>query len=112
MRIAEDTDQVEQKSVTPPNREEVITWYKEQIEMARYRFELAELLSKTAQEDAKRVQALAIMAQLQASPKASQEQTHTVTQEDLDNNPELVKQGVKVGEVITVGGPIDPTPES
>lgn len=101
----------EQKSKEAPDRAEVIKWYKEQIELAKYRFELAELLSKTAQEDAKRVQALAIMAQIQ-STKNNNNDLHTVTQEDLDNNPDLLDSGVKVGDVISLGQPSESDPES
>jgi hypothetical protein len=34
---------------------------------------------------------------------------HTVTQEDLDNNPELFNEGVKVGDVISYPEPINET---
>lgn len=33
--------------------------------------------------------------------------THTVTQEDLDNNPELAENGVEVGEEIELGDQVD-----
>jgi len=46
-----------------PTKEEVIAWYKEQIELAKLRHELAELQSKAVQEEAKRLQAMAIIAQ-------------------------------------------------
>lgn len=47
-----------------PTREEVIAWYKSQIELASLRAELAELQSKAVQEEAKRIQAAMIIAQL------------------------------------------------
>lgn len=46
-----------------PTKEEVIAWYKEQIELAKLRHELAELQSKAVQEEAKRLQAMVIIAQ-------------------------------------------------
>lgn len=46
-----------------PTKEEVIAWYKEHIELAELRHKLAELQSKAVQEEAKRLQAMAIIAQ-------------------------------------------------
>lgn len=119
MNVIQDTDSpVKEKPLTQPTKEEVTSWYQEQIAMAKLRLELAELLSKTAQEDAKRTQALAIIAQLQAAPKSQDSKSndpgidHIVTQEDLDNNPELVNHGIKVGDAITLENQVEPTPES
>ncbi len=36
---------------------------------------------------------------------------HIVTQEDLDNNPEFVENGIKVGDVITLGEEEPQTPK-
>lgn len=48
-------------------REEVIAWYKEQIEFAALRAELAELQNRAAKADAERLQATMFMAQAQAA---------------------------------------------
>jgi hypothetical protein len=47
-----------------PTRDDVIAWYKEQIELAQLRATLAELQSKAVQEEAKRLQATLIIAQI------------------------------------------------
>lgn len=55
-----------QQNQTPqePTRDEVIAWYKSQIELAQLRATLAEYQSKAVQEEARRLQALAVIAQL------------------------------------------------
>lgn len=55
-------------------REEVLAWYKEQIEFAALRAELAELQNRAAKADAERLQATMFMAQAQAAGKTSQEE--------------------------------------
>ena len=55
-----------------PTKEEVKAWYMEQIEMAKLRHELAKLQSETVQEEARRIQATMMIAQMQA-PMTSDE---------------------------------------
>ncbi len=52
-----------------PTRDEVIAWYKDQIQLAKLRHELAELQSKAVQEEVKRLQATMIIAQLTQEPQ-------------------------------------------
>jgi len=47
-----------------PTREEVIAWYKSQIELASLRAELAELQAKAVTEEAKRIQATIMIANM------------------------------------------------
>lgn len=47
-----------------PSRDEVIAWYKSQIELASYRAELAELQAKAVTEEAKRIQATIMIANM------------------------------------------------
>jgi hypothetical protein len=92
-----------------PTKEEVIKFYKEQIEVAKFRRDLAEILSQTADYDARRAESIAKQAHF-SGPRPSQVNNdlpegvipHTVTQEDIDNNPELAEQGIKVGDVIGI----------
>lgn len=96
-----------------PTKAEVIKFYTEQIEVAKLRAELAEIACQTAESDARRVEAIAKQAHF-AGPKGGGQQPqqsqdmpegvipHTVTQEDLDNNPELAEQGIKVGDVVGI----------
>ena len=90
-----------------PSKEEVIKFYKEQIDIAKLRRELAEIVCATAEYDARRAEAIAKQAHFSApSPQNLQNNdgvvAHTVTQEDLDNNPELKEHGIKVGDVIGI----------
>lgn len=63
-----------QPNQTPqePTRDEVIAWYKSQIELAQLRATLAEYQSKAVQEEARRLQALAVIAQL--TPTATEDE--------------------------------------
>lgn len=81
-----------------PTKEQIINWYKEQIEVAEFRVKLAELNARTARYEYERQEQVIKLASMIA-PDPSVKQ-YTVTQEDLDNNPELSEQGVKVGDVI------------
>ena len=97
-----------------PTKQEVVAFYKEQIEVAKLRRDLAEIAAQTAKFDADRAESIAKQAHFSAPrPQAQGEMPegvipHTVTQEDLDNNPELVTQGVKVGEVIGINAQATP----
>ena len=100
------TETPEQKA---PTKEQVTKFYKEQIEVAKLRRDLSQILSETAKFDAERAEAIAKQAHFSAPrPQAPSEGMpegvipHTVTQEDLDNNPELNEQGIKVGDVIGI----------
>jgi hypothetical protein len=100
--------QTEEKKV--PTKAEVLAFYKEQIEVAKLRRDLAEIVCQTAEFDFRRVEAIAKQAHLTAPPPQRPQEEgmpegvvpHTVTQEDLDNNPELAEQGIKVGDVVGI----------
>jgi len=81
-----------------PTKDQIISWYKEQIEIAEFRVKLAELNARTARYEFERQEQVVKLTNMLA-PDPSVKQ-YTVTQEDLDNNPELSEQGVKVGDVI------------
>lgn len=91
-----------------PTKAEVLAFYKEQIEVAKLRRDLAEIVCITAEFDARRVEAIAKQAHFSAPPPQQPQEMpegvipHTVTQEDLDNNPELAEQGIKVGDVVGI----------
>ena len=100
--------QTEEKKT--PTKAEVLNFYKEQIEVAKLRRDLAEIVCITAEFDARRVEAIAKQAHFSAAGQQQPPQQgmpegvipHTVTQEDLDNNPELADQGIKVGDVVGI----------
>lgn len=100
----------ETKAPEQPSKEQIVLWYNEQIEIATLRKTLSELNKDIATFDAQRLKATIMIAQMQEPQKATgNEIEHEVTQEDLDANPELVENNVKVGDKILISG--TPTPE-
>jgi len=51
-------ENIEQEVPKEPTRDEIIAWYKSQIELASLRYQLADLNSKTAIADAQRLNAV------------------------------------------------------
>ncbi len=94
----------ETKAPEQPTKEQIIAWYKDQIEVATLRRDLSALQAEIAKNEAQRTQATILMAQMQ-DPASQNEVEHIVTQEDIDANPELVENGVKVGDKILVSNP-------
>lgn len=85
-----------------PTKEEFITHLKEQIEIAEVRVALQDLNTRIAKSRAEELNALSFIAQLTTGGKTAPTTTHTVTQEDLDENPELREAGIQVGQQITI----------
>jgi hypothetical protein len=56
-----------------PSREQVIQWYKEEIELAALRSELAKHQRDAMVSEAERVQAIAVIAQITQDPGVEQE---------------------------------------
>ncbi len=90
-----------------PNREEMIKFFTEQIEVKELQLKLQEINTKFAVARAEELKALSFIGQM-TNPKTTdvitEENTvpHIITQEDLDNNPDLVEYGVKVGDEIRI----------
>lgn len=86
-----------------PSKEEFIAHMKEQIEIAEIRLKLQELNTNIAKARAEELNALSFIGNI-TNPKSSNSGPvkHTVTQEDLDNNPDLKEMGVSVGEEIMI----------
>jgi hypothetical protein len=97
------------ETTTPeqPSKDQIVAWYKEQIEVATLRRDLSALQSEIAKNEAQRMQATILLAQMQ-DPSSQNEVEHVVTQEDIDANPELVENGVKVGDKILISAPQQP----
>jgi hypothetical protein len=96
----------EKNTPEQPSKDQIIAWYKEQIEVATLRRDLSALQAEIAKNEAQRTQATILMAQMQDPASQNQNEVeHEVTQEDLDANPELVQNGVKVGDKILVSNP-------
>lgn len=86
-----------------PSKEELIKFFQEQIDVKKVQLELQELNAKLAVARAEELKALSFIAQV-TNPEsaASSTKPHIVTQDDLDNNPELVDAGVNVGDEILI----------
>lgn len=89
-----------------PSKEEIIAFFQEQIDVKSKQAELQELNTKLAVLRAEELKALAFIAQM-TNPKQNGNPyegdiPHTITQEDLDNNPELVDEGLKVGDEVMI----------
>ena len=91
-----------------PTKEELINFFKEQIEVKEVQLELQELNTNLAVAKAEELKALGFIAQMTTTPQQGQKSAqpegtpHTLTQEDLDNNPDLASGGFMVGDDIMI----------
>jgi len=97
----QDTTNTETLEDKVPTKEDMIAFMREQIEFKKIQLEVQELDTKIAMARAEYMKAMYTIAQISA-PQDNLKQ-HTITQEDLDANPELSEQGFKVGDVVGVG---------
>lgn len=98
---------METNKTTPPSKEAIMQMLSEQIEVTKLRVELQELNTKFAQLRLEELKSIAITAQItNPSPSSSNMEEgvvpHKLTQEDLDNNPELISKGFKVGDEVLI----------
>lgn len=96
-----------------PSKEEVVTFLQEQIEVKAIQLELQKLNAELAETRARELKALNFISNMTIAKNDVPHGTpHTLTQEDLDANPELVEAGLKVGdEVLKSEEPVeDATP--
>jgi hypothetical protein len=96
--MSEQTTQPEQKV---PSKEEIIAFLQEQIEVKKVQLELQELNTRLAVGRAEELKALSFIGQV-TNPQPENTTSHIVTQEDIDNNPELIDAGVKVGDEVLI----------
>lgn len=80
---------MENQETKEPTREEVIAWYKSQIELAALRTELAELQSRAVKAEAERVQASMFLAQLDAAAKEASAQQEKPSDAPVSNSSDL-----------------------
>jgi len=92
-----------------PSKDEVVRFLKEQIEVKSIQLELQKLNADLAETRARELKALNFISNMTvAKNDVPQGTPHTLTQEDLDANPELVEAGLKVGdEVLKSETPIE-----
>ena len=96
------TEQTQEEQKVP-TKEEIIAFINEQIEVKKVQLELQELNTGLAVSRAEELKALAFIAQITQQGNNKPEGTpHTITQEDMDNNPELAGEGIKVGDEVII----------
>lgn len=94
-------EQVEQKL---PTKDELIAFLSEQIEVKSKQLDLQELNTKIAVARAEELKALSFIANITSpSTTAPQGDPHILTQDDIDEHPELSEAGLKVGDEVMVG---------
>ena len=90
---------VEQKQ---PSKEEVVAFLSEQIEVKKVQLELQIINADLAEARSREVKALGLIAQMTNPTPPADAVPHNLTQEDMDQNPELSEQGFKVGDEVLV----------
>lgn len=86
----------------PPSKEDIIKFLSEQMEVKEAQYKLQELNTKLAVARAEELKALQFIAQMSNPTPPSDAVTHNLTQEDIDENPELIERGFKVGDEVLV----------
>jgi hypothetical protein len=86
----------------PPSKEDIIKFLAEQMEVKEAQFKLQELNTKLAVARAEELKALQFVAQMTNPTPPGDAVPHTLTQQDMDDNPELVERGMKVGDEVLV----------
>ena len=96
------SEQMNEQETKAPSKEEVITFLTEQIEVKKVQLELQEINAKLASYRAEELKALQFIAQMTNPQPPADAVPHTLTQEDMDENPELSEQGLKVGDEVLI----------
>ncbi len=95
-----------------PTKEEVVKFITEQIEVKKIQLELQELNANLAEARAKELRALGLIAQMTNPQPPADAVPHNLTQEDMDQNPELAEQGFNVGDEVLVPKDSEPAKRS
>jgi hypothetical protein len=93
-----------------PSKEEVVAFLQEQIDVKKVQLELQELNTRLAVGRAEELKALQFIGQMTNPQLPADAVPHTLTQEDMDENPELAEQGLNVGDEVLV--PKESAPKS
>jgi hypothetical protein len=104
------SEQVNQPAEQPaaPSKEEVIAFLTEQIEVKKVQLDLQNLNANLAEARAKELKALQFIAQMTNPTPPADAMPHNLTQQDMDENPELVQQGFKVGDEVLIAKDSEP----
>lgn len=85
-----------------PSKEEVMAFMQEQIDVKTRQLDLQKINADLAEARARELKALQFIAQMTNPTPPPDAIPHNLTQEDMDENPELVEQGFKVGDEVLV----------
>jgi len=85
-----------------PSKEEIITFLKEQIDVKKLQLELQTINTQMATQRAEELKALHFIGQITNPQPPEDAVPHTLTQEDIDENPQLSAQGLKAGDEVLV----------
>lgn len=86
----------------PPSKEDIVKFLTEQMEVKEAQLKLQELNTKLAVARAEELKALQFIAQMTNPQPPADAVPHNLTQQDMDENPELAEQGFKVGDEVLV----------
>lgn len=107
--MSEQTTTQEQQA---PSKEEVVRFLTEQIEVKEVQLRLQVINADLADARARELKALGFIGQMTNPQPPADAVPHNLTQQDIDENPELVEQGFKVGDEVLVPKDSEPAKRS
>ena len=96
------SEQVNDQESKAPSKEEVMAFLQEQIEVKTLQAQLQEVNTKLAVGRAEELKALQFIAQMTNPTPPADAVKHNLTEEDMEQNPELSEQGFKVGDEVLI----------
>ena len=84
-----------------PTKEELVSFLNDSLEIAELRAKLQTFNTQIAVGRAEELKALVFISQV-TNPKSQDLEEHTITEEDIQNNPDLAQAGVKVGDNVQI----------
>lgn len=95
-----------------PSKEELMSFLQEQIDVKKLQVELQDLNTRLAVGKAEELKALSFVAQITNPQAPADAKPHVITEEDMEENPELAEQGFKVGDEVLVAAKEEPKQRS
>lgn len=85
-----------------PTKEEIMLFLQEQIDVKKLQVELQELNTRLAKGKAEELQALTFVGNITNPKPPADAVPYKLTEEDLENNPELKEQGLSAGDEVLI----------
>ena len=85
-----------------PTKEEMIKFLTEQIELKEVQLKLQVINTQLAETRSAELKALQFIAQITNPTPPPDAVPHTLSQEDMDESPELIEQGFNIGDEVLV----------